>query len=152
MMARLSLLALLLAPAAVHAFWMPQRGLRAKTIPRASAARGAVAMKADWALLFDCDGVLADTERDGACVRVCVCVLCVCLGTLPVMDRWIEAACLPCHLHVSMTGHRPAFNLAFQQKGIQCDWTVPLYGELLKIGGGKERMTAHWNKVGWPAG
>jgi len=49
-------------------------------------------------------------------------------------------------------GHRPAFNLAFQRKNIQCDWTVPLYGELLKIGGGKERMTAHWNKVGWPAG
>jgi len=36
-------------------------------------------MKADFALLFDCDGVLADTERDG---------------------------------------HRPSFNLAFEQKGM----------------------------------
>lgn len=37
--------------------------------------------------------------------------------------------------------------------GIQnCVWDVELYGRLLKIGGGKERMTAYWNEVGWPAG
>lgn len=65
------------------------------------------------ALIFDCDGVLADTERDG---------------------------------------HRPGFNAAFKEKGIDCVWDVELYGELLETGGGKERMTAHWNKVGWPAG
>ncbi|CAF2087125.1 unnamed protein product, partial [Brassica napus] len=29
-------------------------------------------------------------------------------------------------------------------------WDVDLYGELLKIGGGKERMTAYFTKVGWP--
>jgi len=63
------------------------------------------------AILFDCDGVLADTERDG---------------------------------------HRPAFNRAFMLNDIDEDWGVELYGELLEIGGGKERMTFHWNKVGWP--
>jgi len=63
------------------------------------------------AILFDCDGVLADTERDG---------------------------------------HRPAFNKAFQLNNIDENWDVELYGELLEIGGGKERMTFHWNKVGWP--
>jgi hypothetical protein len=63
------------------------------------------------AILFDCDGVLADTERDG---------------------------------------HRPAFNRAFQNNGINEEWDVELYGKLLEIGGGKERMTAHWNEVGWP--
>lgn len=63
------------------------------------------------AILFDCDGVLADTERDG---------------------------------------HRPAFNRAFQNNGIDEEWDVELYGKLLEVGGGKERMTAHWNEVGWP--
>jgi HAD superfamily hydrolase (TIGR01509 family) len=64
------------------------------------------------AILWDMDGVLADTERDG---------------------------------------HRVAFNEAFVEAGIlDTDWTVPLYGELLEIGGGKERMTHHWNQVGWP--
>ena len=65
------------------------------------------------ALLFDCDGVIADTEPDG---------------------------------------HRPAFNAAFKEKGFSDVWTKEHYGELLETGGGKERMTAHWNEVGWPAG
>lgn len=26
-----------------------------------------------------------------------------------------------------------------------CEWDVELYGKLLSVGGGKERMTAHWN-------
>lgn len=63
------------------------------------------------ALLFDCDGVLVDTERDG---------------------------------------HRVSFNEAFSEKGLNVTWDVDLYGELLKIGGGKERMTAYFNKTGWP--
>jgi HAD superfamily hydrolase (TIGR01509 family) len=63
------------------------------------------------AILFDCDGVLADTERDG---------------------------------------HRPAFNRAFKNNNIDEEWGVELYGKLLETGGGKERMTAHWNEVGWP--
>lgn len=52
-------------------------------------------------LLFDVDGTLADTERDG---------------------------------------HRPAFNAAFREFGLDWDWDVPLYGELLAVTGGKERM------------
>jgi HAD superfamily hydrolase (TIGR01509 family) len=65
------------------------------------------------ALIFDCDGVLVDTERDG---------------------------------------HRVAFNRAFAAAGIDAEWDVDLYGELLKIAGGKERMTHYFNEVGWPNG
>jgi len=64
------------------------------------------------ALLFDCDGVLVDTERDG---------------------------------------HRVAFNQAFEAKGLHIVWDVPLYGELLKIAGGKERMRHYFDERGWPA-
>jgi beta-phosphoglucomutase-like phosphatase (HAD superfamily) len=53
------------------------------------------------ALIFDVDGTLADTERDG---------------------------------------HRIAFNQAFSDFGLDWHWSVDLYGELLRIGGGKERM------------
>jgi HAD superfamily hydrolase (TIGR01509 family) len=53
------------------------------------------------ALLFDVDGTLADTERDG---------------------------------------HRPAFNAAFREYGLDWDWDVGLYGQLLAVTGGKERM------------
>ena len=64
------------------------------------------------AILWDMDGVLADTERDG---------------------------------------HRPAFNQAFAEHNLDTTWDVERYGVLLETGGGKERMTAHWNEVGWPA-
>ena len=57
------------------------------------------------AILFDCDGVLADTERDG---------------------------------------HRLAFNIAFRDNDIDEEWSEERYGKLLEVGGGKERMTAHW--------
>jgi len=53
------------------------------------------------ALLFDVDGTLADTERDG---------------------------------------HRVAFNMAFAEAGLDWDWSAELYGELLAVTGGKERM------------
>jgi HAD superfamily hydrolase (TIGR01509 family) len=53
------------------------------------------------ALIFDVDGTLADTERDG---------------------------------------HRPAFNAAFADAGLDWDWSVDLYGELLAVTGGKERI------------
>lgn len=56
------------------------------------------------ALIFDVDGTLADTERDG---------------------------------------HRVAFNLAFEEAGLAWDWSVELYGELLAVTGGKERMRYH---------
>ena len=65
------------------------------------------------ALIFDCDGVLVDTERDG---------------------------------------HRVAFNRAFEKKGLDVVWNVELYGELLKIAGGKERITHYLNQTGWPRG
>lgn len=65
------------------------------------------------ALIFDCDGVLVDTERDG---------------------------------------HRVAFNEAFAELGIDCEWSVERYGELLLTAGGKERMVRHFNETGWPAG
>lgn len=53
------------------------------------------------ALLFDVDGTLADTERDG---------------------------------------HRVAFNRAFEEAGLDWHWSEALYGELLAVTGGKERI------------
>jgi HAD superfamily hydrolase (TIGR01509 family) len=53
------------------------------------------------ALIFDVDGTLADTERDG---------------------------------------HRPAFNAAFVELGLNWHWDEALYGELLAVTGGKERI------------
>ncbi len=53
------------------------------------------------ALIFDVDGTLADTERDG---------------------------------------HRVAFNLAFEEAGLDWHWDEATYGELLAVTGGKERM------------
>ncbi len=52
-------------------------------------------------LIFDIDGTLADTERDG---------------------------------------HRVAFNRAFQEAGLDWDWSIDLYGNLLDVAGGKERI------------
>lgn len=37
-------------------------------------------------------------------------------------------------------GHRVAFNRAFDEAGLDWHWDVPLYGELLAVTGGKERM------------
>jgi len=59
------------------------------------------------ALIFDVDGTLADTERDG---------------------------------------HRVAFNLAFEEAGLAWDWTPELYGELLAVTGGKERIRYYLEK------
>lgn len=53
------------------------------------------------ALIFDVDGTLADTERDG---------------------------------------HRVAFNKAFADAGLDWNWSVALYGDLLSVTGGKERI------------
>ncbi|MDE0969485.1 MAG: HAD-IA family hydrolase [Octadecabacter sp.] len=63
------------------------------------------------ALLFDCDGVLVDTERDG---------------------------------------HRVAFNQAFSQKGLDINWSVERYGELLHTAGGKERLRRDFDETQWP--
>lgn len=59
------------------------------------------------ALIFDVDGTLADTERDG---------------------------------------HRVAFNQAFEEAGLDWDWTPELYGELLQVTGGKERIRLYVEK------
>lgn len=56
------------------------------------------------ALIFDVDGTLADTERDG---------------------------------------HRVAFNAAFAEAGLDWDWSEALYGELLQVTGGKERIARY---------
>ncbi len=53
------------------------------------------------ALIFDVDGTLAETERDG---------------------------------------HRLSFNLAFGEAGLDWDWSIERYAELLAITGGKERI------------
>jgi beta-phosphoglucomutase-like phosphatase (HAD superfamily) len=53
------------------------------------------------ALIFDVDGTLADTERDG---------------------------------------HRVAFNRAFEEVGLDWEWSVELYADLLSVTGGKERI------------
>jgi len=65
------------------------------------------------AVIFDCDGVLVDTERDG---------------------------------------HRVAFNRAFEALGVDAEWDVSTYGELLRVSGGKERMRHYFDEHGWPAG
>lgn len=65
------------------------------------------------ALIFDCDGVLAETERDG---------------------------------------HRMAFNRMFADEGFGIEWDGALYKELLKVGGGKERMRHFFDRTSWPAG
>lgn len=44
-------------------------------------------------------------------------------------------------------GHRPAFNLAFEEAGLPWRWDRALYGELLAITGGKERLLAYWQRV-----
>lgn len=51
----------------------------------------------------------------------------------------------------SRDAHRVTFNQAFKEKGISADWDPELYGRLLKVGGGKERMTSYFNEVGWPS-
>ncbi len=53
------------------------------------------------ALIFDVDGTLAETERDG---------------------------------------HRVAFNQTFEAAGLDWHWSTKLYGELLQVAGGKERI------------
>lgn len=50
-------------------------------------------------------------------------------------------------------GHRVAFNQAFAQKGLDFEWSVEMYGDLLTTGGGKERMTRYFNDYNpgaWP--
>jgi HAD superfamily hydrolase (TIGR01509 family) len=48
-------------------------------------------------------------------------------------------------------GHRPAFNQAFADEGLAWRWDEALYGELLAVAGGKERLAAWWQRTD-PAG
>jgi len=48
-------------------------------------------------------------------------------------------------------GHRLAFNAAFRDAGVPWEWDVALYGELLAVTGGKERMRHYVQKYA-PAG
>jgi len=57
-------------------------------------------------IIFDVDGTMADTERNG---------------------------------------HRVAFNLAFQETHLDWYWNEELYGQLLNVTGGKERMSYYQN-------
>ncbi|MGB3401556.1 MAG: HAD-IA family hydrolase [Microcoleaceae cyanobacterium] len=43
-------------------------------------------------------------------------------------------------------GHRVAFNQAFAEAGYDWNWSVDFYGELLKIGGGEERIYHYLNQ------
>lgn len=43
-------------------------------------------------------------------------------------------------------GHRVAFNRAFADAGLDWDWSPELYGELLAVTGGKERMRFYLDK------
>jgi len=60
------------------------------------------------ALIWDVDGTLAETERDG---------------------------------------HRVAFNKAFEEAGLPWRWDEEVYGQLLRVTGGKERIRHHWRQV-----
>lgn len=40
--------------------------------------------------------------------------------------------------------HRVSFNRAFAEAGLDCEWDVRLYAELLQVTGGKERMRAYF--------
>jgi len=62
-------------------------------------------------ILWDVDGTLADTERDG---------------------------------------HRVAFNMAFEEAGLDRRWDVATYGELLAVTGGKERIRFDMDRGGMP--
>ena len=44
-------------------------------------------------------------------------------------------------------GHRLAFNRAFEELGLSWRWDRALYGELLGVTGGKERLLAWWRRI-----
>ncbi len=49
-------------------------------------------------------------------------------------------------------GHRVAFNRAFADAGLDWEWSHPLYGELLAVTGGKERIRHYLQQTGEEAG
>ena len=49
-----------------------------------------------------------------------------------------------------LNGHRPAFNQAFSDCGLDWYWNEELYSELLRIPGGRQRMQCYAEQVGAP--
>ncbi len=47
--------------------------------------------------------------------------------------------------------HRQAFNLAFGECRLEWVWDVPLYGELLRVTGGKERLASYIERLRLPS-
>ncbi len=47
-------------------------------------------------------------------------------------------------------GHRVAFNLAFEEAGLEDRWDVEQYGRLLEVTGGKRRLEAYFKERGMP--
>jgi HAD superfamily hydrolase (TIGR01509 family) len=45
-------------------------------------------------------------------------------------------------------GHRVSFNNAFKEFGLNIEWDVESYHELLQVGGGKERIKFYFQKMG----
>jgi hypothetical protein len=39
----------------------------------------------------------------------------------------------------------------FNKENIDTEWTEENEGEVLEVGGGKERMTAYWKEGRWPS-
>ncbi len=87
----------------------PQRTAGHRAAPPAVPPRGRGPVNGLAAVVFDVDGTLADTERDG---------------------------------------HRVAFNRAFVAHGLDVEWDVERYGELLAITGGRQRIAAFLRRSG----
>ncbi len=47
-------------------------------------------------------------------------------------------------------GHRVAFNLAFEEAGLEDRWDVEQYGRLLEVTGGKRRLESYFKERGMP--
>lgn len=48
-------------------------------------------------------------------------------------------------------GHRVAFNLAFDEAGLDCHWDADTYARLLDITGGRRRLEHYLREDGWDA-
>ena len=86
-----------------YLYWIPVlQAVLPHTVPcRSTPFQANNAMTELRAIIFDVDGTLAETERDG---------------------------------------HRIAFNQAFAEVGLNWQWDIDRYGELLSVSGGKERI------------